>query len=657
MPLSNLRQFNAETLTDHQLDLLATLAATARADALEMITASGSGHPGGALSSLDFYLLLWLCAEVAPIAIGDPARDRVVVSHGHTVAGLYAVLGHLGYLDLADCKARFRRDGSRYEGHPCIEVPGVEWCSGSLGQGLSVGGGFALAARLRRLAYHVFVVMGDGEQAKGQLQEAREFSMKYKLGNLTAIIDCNGLQASGALGDIMPQDIAAKYQAAGWRVLDIDGHDYQQLYRALRECYTGEDGPTAILARTVMGKGVADIENRFEYHGTPLTPAQLCEAVQELRGDGVSPCSELGVDNNLLCTGGTDSTSSRQADSTSSRQAPVPPEDLIILGSPRIYPADKSVDCRAAFGEALHDLAVANAGNAEVTIAALDCDLLESVRLRKFARAFPAQLIECGIQEHNAATVAAALSKASVLTFYPDFGVFAIDETYSQHRMSDLNRTSLKLIATHCGLDVGEDGKTHQCVDYLSLLLNLWGFQILLPADANQTDQMIRYAATTPGNIAVVMGRSALPILTDACGALLFDTPFVYGAANWLRRGDRGTIVTYGNMAWRALKAHDLLLARGYQVGVLNLCCPAQLDDAALQQAAATGLIVTYEDHNNRTGIGSLVGAWLAEQQLACQFKRLGVTRYGQSASPAYQYRQQGLDEESLAQVVAEELK
>ena len=143
-----------------------------------------------------------------------------------------------------------------------VAVPGVEWCSGSLGQGLSVGGGFALAARLRRLAYHVFVVMGDGEQAKGQLQEAREFALKFKLDKLTAIVDCNGLQASGALQDIMPQDIAGKYRAAGWRVLDIDGHDYQEMYGALRACYTGGAGPTVILARTVMGKGVAGIESR-----------------------------------------------------------------------------------------------------------------------------------------------------------------------------------------------------------------------------------------------------------------------------------------------------------------------------------------------------------------------------------------------------------
>lgn len=643
MPLTDLRQFKTKSLTPTHLQHLADLAGAARADALQMISTSGSGHPGGALSSLDLYLMLWLCAAVSPETIVDPARDRIVLSHGHTAAALYAVLGNLGYFDIADCLPCFRRDGGIFEGHPGLAVPGVEWCSGSLGQGLSVGAGFALAARLRKLAYHVFVVMGDGEQAKGQLQEAREFAIKFGLRNLTAIIDCNRLQASGPLQDIMPQHIAGKYQAAGWRVREIDGHDFRQIYGALRECYTEVDGPTVILAHSVMGKGVPCIENCYEYHGKPLSSAQLDDALPMLRGDALALCARPSVSDRLSFTGGT----------------PVPLEESVLAGTPRVYLPGKAIDCRAAFGEALHDLGVANAGNLDVAIAALDCDLLESVRLLKFSRAFPDNLIECGIQEHNAATVAAALSKAGVLTFFADFGVFGVDETYGQHRMSDLNRTSLKLICTHCGLDVGEDGKTHQCVDYLSLLLNLWGFKILIPADANQTDRMIRFTATTPGNIAVLMGRSAVPILTDDVGEILFDAskPFVYGAADWVRRGTHGTIITGGSMTWRAVAAHELLKTNGLEIGILNMTCPAQLDTDALRQAAETGLIVTYEDHNIRTGIGSLIGAWLAEERLPCKFRRMGVTRYGQSASPEYQYQQQTLDEHSLARMVEETLR
>ena len=606
-----------------------------------MIAASGSGHPGGALSSLDLYLMLWLCADISPESFDVPARDRIVVSHGHTVAALYAVLGNLGYFDIHECKRRFRRDGSVFEGHPGLAVPGIEWCSGSLGQGLSVGCGFALAARLRKRAYHVFVVMGDGEQAKGQIQEAREFAAKYRLGNLTAIVDCNGLQAGGAVQDIMPQDIARKYEAAGWRTVEVDGHDIRDVYRALCQCRTGGGGPTAILARTVMGKGVSFIENRFEYHGRPLTADQHREAVKELRA------------------GAEGQTQARHPPAAKKSRAMDPVERSVLPGTPRVYPRDKPVDCRTAFGEALHDIAAANAKNQTVAIAALDCDLAESVRLLKFGRAFPERLIQCGIQEHNAATVAAALSKAGVLTFFADFGVFGLDETYGQHRMNDLNHTSLKLICTHCGLDVGEDGKTHQCVDYISLLSNLRGHKILIPADANQTDRMIRYAATTPGNIAVAMGRSRMPVLTDERGEVLFGEryAFEYGAANWIRKGHQAVIVTCGSMVWRAMEARDHLAKDGFDVGVLNLCCPGELPVEALKQAAGAGLVVTYEDHNVRTGIGSLVGAFLAENGLTCRFIRLGLTRYGVSASPEFQYQQQGLDTRQVAAVISRDLR
>lgn len=633
MSLSNLKRFQTTDLTNAQVVELAKLAAQARADTLEMIAQAGSGHPGGALSSLDIFLMLWLCAAVSPDAPDAPGRDRIVVSHGHTAAGMYAVLGNLGYFDIEACKRLFRRAGSCFEGHPGLGVPGVEWCSGSLGQGLSVGCGFAIASRLRPPPCHVFVAMGDGEQAKGQVQEAREFAVKSGLDNLTAIVDANGLQASGAIADIMPQAIAQKYTASGWRVAEIDGHDYRQIYGALRKCRAAGNGPSVILARTVMGKGVSFIENRYEFHGQPIAMDRQMEAMNELRAQAACAAS-----------------ADRPVIPARHRAAPEFVEPHVSPGLPSIYAKDRNIECRTAFGETINDLAAVNAGNTAVTIAAVDCDLLESVRLRKFALAWPDSLIECGIQEHNAATVAAALSKSGILTFFVDFGVFAIDETYGQHRMSDLNGTSLKLIATHCGLDVGEDGKTHQCVDYLGILMNLRTFKILLPADANQTDRMIRYAATTPGNIAVVMGRSKLPVLTDEQDNVLFsvDRPFEYGVADWVRQGGHGVIVTCGSMVWRAVAAAGLLARQGVFVGVLNLCCPTHPDVVALAQAACTGLIVTYEDHHALTGIGGVVAGFLAESGLTCRFRRMGVTRIGKSDSPDALYRDQGLDIDSL---------
>ncbi|MCL2343061.1 MAG: thiamine pyrophosphate-dependent enzyme [Firmicutes bacterium] len=235
-----------------------------------MTTNAGSGHPGGSLSSLDIYILLLAVKESA---------DTLVVSHGHTAAGLYAALAQFGYIDGEAAIAGFRRMGSVFEGHPSLEVPGVTWCSGALGQGLSVGCGYALAAQKLRTGGHVYVVMGDGEQAKGQLCEAREFAAAHELSNLTAIVDCNGLQASGSLDAVLHQDIAAKYRAAGWAVSEADGHDFEAMYAALRKVRQ-DDRPGVLLAHTTMGKGVSGHEGDYAFHGNPLKPAEL-EAILE----------------------------------------------------------------------------------------------------------------------------------------------------------------------------------------------------------------------------------------------------------------------------------------------------------------------------------------------------------------------------------------
>ncbi|NLC67465.1 MAG: transketolase, partial [Clostridiaceae bacterium] len=385
------------------------------------------------MSSIDIYIMLWLCANIYPGIENNPKRDRIVISHGHTAAAVYAVLGNIGYFNIEDAVKNFRRDGSPFEGHPNTEVPGVEWCSGSLGQGLSVGCGFAVAAKITGKNYHVFVVMGDGEQAKGQFQEAREFAVKFGLGNLTAIIDFNNLQASGKIENIMPQNIPGKYESSGWRVLSIDGHDYQQIFQALRTCYLRKDVPTLIIAKTVMGKGISFVENNHEYHGKVLDSKQYECALKELGFDNTTQDVSLYADSidmheiSRLIPG-----AERLKLEETPKEEPV--EYKVNPGNPLIYEAGSMVDCRTAFGEALYDIALQNSERNSVHMVAIDCDLVESVKLKKFAQKFPERLVECGIQEHNGVTLAGALSKSGVLTFVADFGVFGLDEVYGQLR-------------------------------------------------------------------------------------------------------------------------------------------------------------------------------------------------------------------------------
>ncbi|HOP95260.1 MAG: transketolase [Dictyoglomaceae bacterium] len=631
-------RFSKPKIDENDLLFLKETAHKCRGDILKMTTLAGSGHPGGSMSSIEMYLTLYYFANVDPKNPKNPDRDRIVISHGHTSPGVYSALGNLGFFNIDEAIAYFRLAGSIFEGHVERYVPGVEWSTGNLGQGLSAGCGMALSGRLSKKDFNVFVVMGDGEQQKGQISEARRFAAKYNLSNLTVLIDYNKLQLSGPLSEIMPQNIKENYISDGWEVIEVDGHDIEALYEAIRTAIL--DGkPTAILAHTVMGKGVSFMENKFEFHGRALKPDEYKKALEELKiEDDLEKYKKMREE-------------FKPAGKHMVEMYPI----NIDTGTPITYDKDAKIDNRGAFGKALADLGRLNVGKDDKTpIAVLDCDLVESVRTHEFRNIAPENFFEIGIQEHNAATVAGALSSQGVVTFFADFGVFGVDETYNQHRLNDINVTNLKLVVTHCGLDVGEDGKTHQCIDYIGTFRNLFGFKIVIPADGNQTDRVIRYVAKESGNFLVAMGRSVAPIITDENGNPLFggDYKFVYGKMDKIRDGESAAIITCGIMTYRAVQAWEKLKDMGIKVKVFNFTSPKEIDWDALKEAASTGFIVTYEDHNIHTGIGSIIGEALLEGGYTVKFKKLGVKEYGLSGKPDSVYKLQGLDVDSLVETI-----
>ena len=638
------KRFQVERLDETSLKKLTELSRLARGDILKMTTLAGSGHPGGSMSSIDFYLVLYAYANTHPQSSSDPNRDRIVISHGHTSPGVYAALGRTGFFPFEAAIVNFRKAGSAFEGHVERGVPGVEWNTGNLGQGLSAGCGLALGSKVLKRGFHVFVAMGCGEQQKGQITEARRFAMKYGLHNLTAIIDFNCRQISGVTQEIMPQNIVENYKSDGWRVIEVNGHDFQEIYRGLREA-TLFQHPTMILAHTVMGKGVSFMEGKEEYHGRALNLEEYKKAVQE-----------LGVEDDLdryrqIRESGTLPYSGREYP----MEAP-----SIKIGIPKNYEKDQKLDNRSAFGNALVDLAKANLqGDGSLPIVVFDCDLAPSTKTTAFAKQFPNYFFQGGIQEHNTATIAGAISTLGLLPFFADFGVFGVDETYNQHRLNDINRTNLKLICTHNGFDVGEDGNTHQCIDYIGVMRNLFGYKIIAPADPNQTDRVIRYVGKTPGNFLVAMGRSPVPIILSEGGTPLFGGAyeFRYGQADLIRNGKDGAIISTGNMVYRAVQAWQKLKEKGIEVQVLNISCLSDLDAEAIQAAARTGMIVTYEDHHIQTGLGSLIANVLTEKGLGIRFRKMGISRYGSSGKPDDLYKMQGLDVDSLVKTVMEEIK
>ena len=282
--LPSLRNFPVEELTDSMVHSLEEAAAKCRINAVTMVTLPNSGHPAGSLSSMEMYLTVYGVADSTPGNCSSFDRDYVAISHGHTSPGAYAALAAWGFFDPMDAVAHFRQCGSPFQGHVERDVPGIDWGSGNLGQGLSAGVGFALAQRARGNGKRTYVLMGDGGQTKGQSAEARRIASKEKLSNITALVDWNRIQISGSLESVMPADIPALWKADGWNVLECDGHSFRELYAALKQA-SESAVPTVILCRTVMGKGVPFMENSSEFHGKAPLNDLYVQAMRDLGGE------------------------------------------------------------------------------------------------------------------------------------------------------------------------------------------------------------------------------------------------------------------------------------------------------------------------------------------------------------------------------------
>ena len=259
-------------------------AAKVRLGIIEGVHAAKAGHPGGSLSCADLLTYLYTHRmNVDPSAPDDPDRDRLVLSKGHAAPALYAVLALRGFFPMDELKT-LRKIGSRLQGHPDIKIPGVDMSTGSLGQGISAACGMALSAKISCDPYKVYAVLGDGEIEEGEVWEAAMFAAHYKLDNLVAVVDNNGLQIDGKIADVMsPYPIDEKFKAFGWHVINIDGHDYNSMEKAFNEAETVIGKPTVIVMRTVKGRGVSYMENEVDWHGKAPNDDEYETAVGELK--------------------------------------------------------------------------------------------------------------------------------------------------------------------------------------------------------------------------------------------------------------------------------------------------------------------------------------------------------------------------------------
>lgn len=613
--------------------IVSAQAAQARAAILQMTTLAGSGHPGGSMSSLDLLLCLYNTIDHDPQNPYKPDRDRIVISHGHISPAVYSSLALNGYFTIEEAISQYRIYGTRFEGHVERDLPGIEWSTGNLGQGLSAGAGFTIANRIKGIDSYTYVMMGDGEQQKGQISEARRFAAKYKLNKLIAIIDYNQLQICGTIHEVMPQNMRKNWESDGWQVLEVSGHDIMQILKTL-DTARKADQPTLILAHTVMGRGVSFMENKAQYHGAPLKREQ-CEAA----------LAELGQPSEL------DKYAALREDV---RQNP-PQHELPDFAPKYELKAGKAIlytsasDCRSGWGNAISDLAKINKGSAN-PIVVVDCDLSGSVKTADFAHNNPEHFLQVGIMEHHAAVMSGAISTTGIQCFWADFGVFGIDEVYNMQRLNLINRANLKTVITHVGIDVGADGKTHQCVDYISLVRNIFGYRVICPADANQTDRIIRWLIDKPGNYLVAMGRSKLPIIQGGKGEIFFDENYVfeYGKADTLREGKKATVFVCGTPLGRVLNAVDELAAESYTMQVINVSSPLEIEVDLVAKAAKRGTIFTVEDHSIQGGLGTTIAEAIVSGGYKAKLVKIGVDTFPRSAESEELYMAYGMDSQSL---------
>ena len=587
-----------------------------RVDSIRAAAVTKSGHPTSSMSAADLMAVLldgYLRYDFDHPE--NPANDHLIFSKGHASPLLYAVYKAAGAIS-DDELLTFRKFGSRLEGHPTPVLPWVDVATGSLGQGLPIAVGVALAGkRLDRLPYRVWALTGDSEMAEGSMWEAFEHAAFAGLDNLTAIVDVNRL---GQRGETMHgwdlDSYARRAEANGWHAIEIDGHDVEAIDAAYAEALSVEGKPVAIVARTLKGKGVAAVEDKGGMHGKALDDPK--EAIAELGG-----MRDLSIE----------------------VSPPEPGEAHVFdtgpLELPR-YDVGDEVATRKAYGEALAAL-----GSADGAVASLDGEVSNSTYAEIFTAAHPERYFEMYIAEQQMVAAAVGMQVRGWKPFASTFAAF-LTRAYDFVRMAAVSRASIALCGSHAGVSIGEDGPSQMALEDLAMMRAVGGSTVLYPCDGNQAARLVAAMAELDGIRYLRTTRAATPVLYEA------DEDFPIGGSKVLRSSDEDdvTIVAAGITVHEALAAAETLAGDGISARVIDCYSVKPIDVDSLRSAAeATGCILTVEDHWPEGGLGEAVLAALADADERPPVTVLAVAGMPGSGTPAELLAAAGIDAEHIA--------
>jgi len=594
-----------------------------RVDAVRCSAAANSGHPTSSMSAAD--LIAVLVARHLRYDVSNPhapGNDHLIFSKGHASPLYYAMLKAIGAITDTELLT-YRRAGSRLEGHPTPRLPWADVATGSLGQGMPIGVGLAITARdLDQLPYRIWVLCGDSELAEGSIWEAAEHAGQEHLDNLTIVVDVNRLGQRGPTRH--GWDTAAyarRFAAFGWHTLEIDGHDVEEIDEAYAAATQHAVQPTVILARTRKGRGVAAVEDQEGKHGKPLPDAT--EAINELGGER---------DIHVSVTS--------------------PPPDL----RPRRFRADGArlpayepgsmAATRTAFGQAL--VAV---GDMRPEVVVLDGEVSDSTRTGFFADAHPERFFECYIAEQQMIAAAVGMQVRGWIPYAATFAAF-LSRAYDFIRMAAISRASIRLVGSHAGVAIGQDGPSQMALEDLAAMRAVHGSTVLYPCDANQAARLTAAMADVSGISYLRTSRGDTPVIYRP------DEEFAVGGSRVARSSpdDQVTLVAAGVTVHEALAAADLLADDGISARVIDAYSVKPIDAATLRQAAAeTGRIVTVEDHWRDGGLGDAVlDAVTANAAPPPLVHKLAVRDMPGSATPAEQLQAAGIDMVSVAAAAAD---
>jgi transketolase len=608
-------------MNDQETEKIKGIANQLRIHSIAATTAAGSGHPTSCCSAADLVAALFF--GHMRFDAKNPRfynNDRFVLSKGHAAPLLYAAWAEAGLFPTSDLLT-LRQLTSDLEGHPTPRLSFADVATGSLGQGLSVGVGMALCARLDNLDYRTYVLMGDGECAEGSVWEAAGLAGHFKLTNLVAVVDINRLgQSQETMLGYDTEAYRKRFEAFGWRTEVIDGHDVDEILEVLAAVGLGNQ-PLAILAKTVKGGGVSFLQDAEGWHGKALSKDEAARAIAELQ-----PSAKTGLDVTIA----------------SPSQLPAPSNAAPAAFPATTYKAGDLVATREAYGNAL-----ARLGAVDQRIVALDGDTKNSTYSDKFLKKFPERFTECFIAEQDMVGVAVGFSTRGKIPFASTFACF-LTRAFDQIRVAGISGANLKLAGSHVGVSIGEDGGTQMGLEDLAMMRAVFGSVVLYPSDAVCAEKLMEQMVATKGVCFLRTSRPKTPVIYSN------DEAFPIGGAKVLRQsaGDKITVVAAGVTLFEALKAADALKQEGIGVTVIDAYSVKPLAKDLIKSAAGktNNLVLTVEDHYPQGGLGDAVAGELSADGI--RVHKLAVFELPHSGKPEELMARYGLDSAAIIQKI-----